>query len=54
MGRRGEEFVMEKFVKKYAKIYRTALIENNFSDIDVRVESYVHRRVSFEFFCATE
>ena len=43
MGRRGEEFVMEKFVKKYAKIYRTALIENNFSDIDVRVESYVHR-----------
>lgn len=43
MGRRGEEFVMEKFVKKYAKIYRTALLENNFSDIDVRVESYVHR-----------
>ena len=34
---------MEKFVKKYAKIYRTALIENNFLDIDVRVESYVHR-----------
>ena len=34
---------MEKSVKKYAKIYRTALIENKFSDIDVRVESYVHR-----------
>ena len=30
-------------VKKFAKIYRTALIENSFSDIDIRVESYVHR-----------
>lgn len=32
-----------KSVKKFAKIYRTTLIENSFSDIDVRVESYVHR-----------
>ena len=34
---------MEKSVKKFAKIYRAALIENSFSDIDIRVESYVHR-----------
>ena len=34
---------MEKTVKKYAKIYRTALKTNNFSSIDVRVELYKHR-----------
>lgn len=34
---------MEKSVKKYAKIYRTALQTNNCSDIDVRVESYRQR-----------
>lgn len=31
---------MKKLVKKYAKIYRNALKENNFSDINTRVESY--------------
>ena len=34
---------MEKSVKKYAKIYRTALEANNFTDIDLRVESYEQR-----------
>ena len=34
---------MEKSVKKFAKIYRTALQENSFSNIEVRVESYVHK-----------
>ena len=31
---------MKKIVKKYAKLYRNALKENNFSDINTRVESY--------------
>ena len=34
---------MEKFVKKYAQIYRVALNANNFSDIDLRVKSYEQR-----------
>ena len=34
---------MEKSVKKYAQIYRTALKLNNFSDIDVRVKFYEQR-----------
>lgn len=34
---------MEKAVKKYAKIYRTALKTNSFSDFDVRVEVYEQR-----------
>lgn len=34
---------MEKIVKKYAKIYRDALKENNFSDIDKRTEAYEQR-----------
>jgi len=34
---------MEKFVKKYAQIYRGALNANNFSDIDLRVKSYEQR-----------
>lgn len=35
--------VMNKSVKKYAKIYRSALQANNFSNIDVRVKSYEQR-----------
>lgn len=31
---------MKKTVKKYAKLYRSALKENHFSEIDVRVQSY--------------
>ncbi len=34
---------MEKIVKKYAKIYRNALKDNNFFDIDKRIESYEQR-----------
>ena len=34
---------MEKIVKKYAKIYRNALKDNNFSDIDKRTEFYEQR-----------
>lgn len=34
---------VEKSVKKYSKIYRTALEANDFSDIDIRVESYKQR-----------
>lgn len=34
---------MKKTIKKYAKIYRTALKNNNFSDINERVESYRQR-----------
>jgi hypothetical protein len=34
---------MEKLVKKYAKLYRTALKANGFSDIDLRVEAYEQR-----------
>lgn len=34
---------MEKYVKKYAKIYRTALRANRFSDIDIRVGDYKER-----------
>ena len=34
---------MEKFVKKYAQIYRVALNANSFSDIDLRVKSYEQR-----------
>ena len=34
---------MEKFVKKYAKIYRAALGANSFTDIDLCVESYEQR-----------
>ncbi len=34
---------MGKSVKKYAKIYRAALGANNFTDIDLRVESYEQR-----------
>jgi len=31
---------MKKLVKKYAKLYKNALKENNFSDINARVEAY--------------
>ena len=34
---------MENYIKRYAKIYKTALTKNSFSDIDVRVESYTCR-----------
>ena len=34
---------MEKNVKKYSKIYRNALLENDFSGVDMKVESYEHR-----------
>lgn len=34
---------MEKLVKKYSKIYRTALKSNGFSHVDSRVESYEQR-----------
>ena len=34
---------MEKLVKKYAKLYRTALKANSFSDIDLRINSYEQR-----------
>jgi len=34
---------MEKSIKKYAKLYRTALKANGFSDIDLRVEAYEQR-----------
>ncbi len=34
---------VEKSVKKYSKIYRTALETNDFSDIDIRVGSYEQR-----------
>lgn len=34
---------MEKSVKKYAKLYRTALKTNGFSDVDLRMESYEQR-----------
>lgn len=34
---------MEKSVKKFAKIYRTALKANSFSDIDTRVGAYKQR-----------
>ena len=36
---------MEKSVKKYAKLYRTALKTNGFSDIDSRVASYEQRLI---------
>jgi len=34
---------MEKSVKKYAKLYRTALKANGLSDIDLRIDSYEQR-----------
>ena len=34
---------MEKNVKKYSKIYRNALLANDFSDADMKVEYYKHR-----------
>ena len=34
---------MEKNVKKFSKIYRNALLANQFSDVDMKVESYEHR-----------
>ena len=34
---------MKKSIEKYAKIYRTALKANGFSDIDLRIESYEQR-----------
>lgn len=34
---------MDKYVKKYAKLYRNALVENNFSDMEARVKSYEQR-----------
>ena len=34
---------MEKSVKKYAKLYRTALKANSISDIDLRLDSYEQR-----------
>jgi hypothetical protein len=34
---------MKKSIKKYAKLYRTALKANGFSDIDLRVEAYEQR-----------
>ena len=34
---------MEKLVKKYEKLYRTALKANDFSDIDLRINSYEQR-----------
>ena len=34
---------MEKKVKKYARIYKSALLANDFSDIEERVKSFVHR-----------
>ena len=34
---------MEKLVKKYAKLYRTALKANSLSDIDLRINSYEQR-----------
>lgn len=34
---------MEKLVKKYTKLYRTALKANSFSDIDLRIDSYEKR-----------
>ena len=34
---------MEKYVKKYSKIYKNALLANDFSDVEKRVKSYEHR-----------
>ena len=34
---------MEKSIKKYAELYRTALKANGFSDVDLRVEAYEQR-----------
>jgi hypothetical protein len=34
---------MEKLVKKYAKLYRTALKANSISDIDLRIDLYEQR-----------
>lgn len=34
---------MEKYVKKYAKLYKKALTEKQFSNIEVRVKSYKQR-----------
>ncbi len=31
---------MKKVVKKYAKIYRNALVNNNFTDVETRIKSY--------------
>ena len=34
---------MEKMIQKYSKIYKVALKENDFSDIDERIKSYKQR-----------
>jgi len=34
---------MEKNVKKYSRIYKNALLANDFSDVEERVKSYEHR-----------
>ena len=34
---------MEKMIKKYSKIYKVALKENDFSDIDEKIKSYKQR-----------
>ena len=34
---------MEKYVKKYSKIYKNALLANDFLDVEKRVKAYEHR-----------